>query len=141
MKPVIKTEKLEVATKGENQVVNITPLIQQTLDKIGAKEGFALLFLQSTTSSLTIVEFEEGLLTDIPKAMERFAPKSKDYEHEKAYQDGNGHSHVKSSVMGLDLIIPFQNRSLLLGTWQQIVLVEYDVRPRKRSIIVQIVAE
>jgi secondary thiamine-phosphate synthase enzyme len=139
--PLIRTEKLEVKTKGENDIVNVTNGIQGSLTRSEAKEGFLVLFLQSTTSALTIMEYEEGLLRDLPNAMEELAPKSGQYEHERAYHDGNGYSHVRSSIIGTSLSVPFANRKILLGTWQQIVLIEFDIRPRNRSLIVQIISE
>ncbi len=134
-------KKIEVKTENEDNIVNITDLVQNTLTNSGVKKGFILLFLQSTTSSLTVIELEDGLLGDLPRALGRIAPKSIDYEHEKAYRDGNGHAYVKSSLMGVDLAVPFKDGLLLLGTWQQIVVIEFDIRPRNRSIIAQIVSE
>jgi secondary thiamine-phosphate synthase enzyme len=138
---LIVTRKLEFQTRGENDIVNISEKIQDTLLESRAKEGFVVVFVQSSTSSLSIMEFEEGLLSDIPASLSRLAPKDWPYEHEKAYRDGNGHSHVKSFIVGVDLIVPFSAGRLLLGTWQQIVLSEFDVRPRRRSVIVQIVSD
>lgn len=97
-----------------------------------------LLFLQSTTASLTIIEHEEGLLTDFKNAMERLVPRDSEYEHEKAWHDGNGHSHIRATIMGQSLTIPISGSSMLLGRWQQLILAEFDVKPRKRTIIVQI---
>jgi secondary thiamine-phosphate synthase enzyme len=138
---LIITYKIEVRTRGENDIVNLTDLVQDKLSKSRAKNGLVLLFLQSTTSALTIIEFEEGLLVDFPKTLDRLVPKSAEYEHEKAYHDGNGHSHVKSSIVGVDLALPYNDGHLLLGTWQQIVLVEFDIRPRARTLVMQIVTE
>ena len=138
---LIRTEKILVRTKGENDTVNVTNLVQDKIAKSKAKDGFMILFLQSTTSALTVMEFEDGLRIDIPRAMSKIVPKSIEYEHEKAYHDGNGHSHVKSSMIGVDLVLPFKDRELLLGTWQQIAVMEFDVRPRERTLIVQIVTE
>ena len=138
---MITIETLDINTEGENDIVNISDRVQDLLSRSKAKEGFLVLFLQSTTSALTIMEFEDGLLKDLPKAMEHVAPKSGDYEHERAYHDGNGHSHVRSAVVGLSLTIPFADKRMLLGTWQQVVLMEFDVRPRHRSLIVQIVSD
>lgn len=138
---MIQTEKILVKTENEDHIVNITDVVQNTLTKSGVKEGFILVFLQSTTSSLTVMEFEDGVLIDLPRALGRLAPKSIDYEHEKAYRDGNEHSHVKSSAVGIDLAVPFKDGLLLPGTWQQIVAVEFDIRWRNRSIIAQIVSE
>ena len=137
---MITTKKIEIKTSGENDIVNITDKIQSLINDSDAVEGNVVLFLQSTTSALTIIEYEGGLLTDIPNALNRIAPKSGQYEHERAYHDGNGHSHVRSSIIGASLTIPFSKKTLLLGTWQQIVLMEFDVPARTRSLIVQIVS-
>ncbi len=136
---MISTRKLEFETKGENDIVNITKEVQQVLEECKAREGFVTLFVQSSTSSLSIMEYEEGLLSDVHNSLSRIAPKNAEYEHEKACRDGNGHSHVKSFVVGVDLIIPFFAGRLLLGTWQQVVLSEFDIRPRHRNVIVQVV--
>ena len=138
---MIETHALEFDTAGENSILNITDRVEKVLDASKREgDGFVLLFLQSTTSALTIMEFEQGLLLDLPTAMERVAPKQAQYKHEQAWHDGNGHSHVKSALVGSSLTIPFskKNGGLLLGQWQQVVLVEFDVRPRKRTLIVQV---
>lgn len=137
---MIRTEKLEVQTKGENDIINITQKVDSILQKLGAKEGIANLFLQSTTSALTIIEYEEGLLTDFPRTLERLAPKNAPYEHEKAWGDGNAHSHMRSSLIGVSMTVPVIDGRLALGQWQSIVLTEFDVRPRKRTVIVQFVS-
>lgn len=139
---MIQTNKLNVKTSGENNIVNITKQIQELVwNTAREKDGYVLLFLQSTTSALIITEYENGILLDIPSAMEKIAPKSGNYEHEKAYRDGNGHSHVRSSILGVNITVPFQGGKLLLGTWQQIVAAEFDIRPRTRTIIVQVISE
>lgn len=136
--PMIKTIELEFQTKGENDLLNITERIQEKVSECGASEGFALLFLLSTTASLAIMEWEEGLLSDFGTMMERIAPKKASYEHEKAWHDGNGHSHMRSTLLGASLTVPFKGKTLLLGQWQQLMLAEFDVRPRKRTLIMQI---
>ena len=135
---MMETHRLEFATKGENDILNITEQIQNVIGNSEAHDGSVNLFLQSTTSSLTIIEWEPGILNDFRNAMERIAPKSGIYEHEIAWHDGNGHAHIRSGVVGGSLSIPFAKRKLLLGQWQQIVLAEFDVKPRKRTIIMQI---
>ena len=137
---MIETNTLEFSTKGENDILNITPQVEAVLDKSRTLEGSVVIFVQSTTSGLAIIEFEQGLLTDFPKVMERVAPKGVEYEHEAAWHDGNGHSHMRSSLLGTSLVVPFSGGRLLLGRWQQIVLAEFDVRPRKRTVIVQIIS-
>lgn len=135
---MIETRIIEIKTSGENDIVNITEDVQRVVSGSKLEEGCVILFVQSTTSSLTIIEYEEGLLSDIPRALERIAPKSPDYAHERAWHDGNGHSHVRSAILGTNLTIPFKEGKLMLGTWQQIVLCEFDVRPRRRTIVVQL---
>ncbi len=138
---MIDTKELEISTKGENDIQNITDKVQKIIDVSEVKAGFVLLFLMSSTSSLAIMEWEEGLLMDLPATMERIAPKEAVYEHEKAWHDGNGHSHMRSSILGASLAIPISEKKILLGTWQQIILVEFDVRPRRRKLVVQLHGE
>jgi len=138
---LIETHTLEFDTSGENEILNITRDVQNVLvDSKCDGDGNVLLFLQSTTAGLTIMEDEEGLFEDFPRTMERVAPKRAEYKHEQAWHDGNGHSHMRSAIVGTSLTIPFSKKKngLLLGQWQQVVLAEFDVRPRKRSLIVQI---
>lgn len=137
---MMETHRLEFATKGENDILNITDQVQGLLVNTEAHDGSLNLFLQSTTSCLTILEWEPGVLNDFRNAMERIAPKSGIYEHELAWHDGNGHSHLRSGIVGASLSVPFAKKKLLLGQWQQIVLVEFDVKPRKRTVIMQILA-
>jgi secondary thiamine-phosphate synthase enzyme len=135
---MIETHKIEISTEGENDILNITEEIQRIVDQSELQDGIANLFLQSTTSGLTIMEWEKGILSDFRNAMERIAAKSGIYEHELAWHDGNGHSHIRSAVVGVTLSLPFAKKKLLLGQWQQIALAEFDVKPRRRSLIIQI---
>jgi secondary thiamine-phosphate synthase enzyme len=138
---MIETKSLEFKTKGENDILNITPDVEKVLKNSDANDGTVVLFVQSTTSGLVIIEYEDGLLQDFQMMMERIAPKGAEYQHEKAWHDGNGHSHMRSSILGMNLVIPFQDKTLLLGQWQQVILAEFDVRPRKRTVIMQILAD
>ncbi len=122
-------------------MVDLTDKIQDVVDKGKPRNGVAFLFVPGSTGSLTTIEYEPGLTVDFPAALDRLAPRNFSYEHEKRWHDGNGHSHVKASLLGPDLAVPFKDRKLLLGTWQQIVFVELDVRPRDRTIIVQLIGE
>jgi secondary thiamine-phosphate synthase enzyme len=135
---MMETHRLEFTTKGENDFVNITEQVQNVLDSSDANDGSVNLFLQSTTSGLTIIEWEPGILSDLRNALERISSKSGIYEHESAWHDGNGHSHIRSGMVGVSLTIPYAKRKLLLGQWQQIVLAEFDVKSRKRTIVMQI---
>ena len=135
---MIETHHLDLQTKGTDDIIRITDEVQRVLAKSGVREGSVLLFLQSTTASIAIIEDEEGLLSDFKSAMERLVPRDLEYEHEKAWHDRNGHSHIRATIMGQSLTIPISDSSMLLGRWQQLVLTEFDVRPRKRTVIVQI---
>lgn len=122
-------------------MVNITEETQEVLNKAKITDGVAFLFVPGSTGALTTIEYEPGLVLDFPAALDRLVPKNMPYEHEKRWHDGNGHSHVKASLLGPDLAVPFQKKRLLLGTWQQIVFVELDTRPRERTVVVQLIGE
>ncbi|HZY94100.1 MAG TPA: secondary thiamine-phosphate synthase enzyme YjbQ [Candidatus Bathyarchaeia archaeon] len=103
------------------------------------RNGIIVLFLPGSTAALTTIEYEPGLLHDFPAMLDRIAPSNIPYEHENHWHDGNGHSHVRASLLGPDLTIPLQDGKLVLGTWQQIVFIELDIRPRNREIIIQLI--
>jgi len=135
------SESFEFDTKGELHIINVTEDVEKTLKNSGLKNGIACLFTTSSTSAITTIEYEPGLLQDLPAALERLFPKKIRYEHEERWHDGNGHSHVRASFLGPSLTIPFQNSRPILGTWQQIVFVELDIRGRRRKIVVQAIGE
>jgi secondary thiamine-phosphate synthase enzyme len=135
------TEEISFNTKHEGDVLDITESVQQVLTSKEVYKGVVTLFVAGSTGALTTIEFEPGLSFDFPAMLERIAPKEIDYEHENLWHDGNGHSHVRASLIGPSLTVPFSNQRLTLGTWQQIVFIELDVRARKRKIIVQILGE
>jgi secondary thiamine-phosphate synthase enzyme len=122
-------------------MVDITGEVQQAVEESGLNAGVATVFVPGSTAAITTIEFEPGLAKDFPGMLERVAPKDIEYEHQKAWHDDNGRSHVKASLVGPSLSIPFEGGVLTLGTWQQIVFVEFDIRPRRREIIVQVVGE
>jgi len=130
-----------VNSRGEGDMTDITSEVQAILESTGVRDGIVTLFVAGSTSALTTIEYEPGLLKDFPAMLERIAPRHINYEHEKRWHDGNGHSHVKASLIGPSLTVPFKDRRLSLGTWQQIVFVELDTRPRTRQIIAQIIGE
>lgn len=134
----IITEHLSVATRGNSDIVDITPQVSSFVAKNKLKEGNVTVFVSGSTASVTTTEYEPGLIKDIPAAMERLAPQSITYHHNETWHDGNGHSHVRASMMGPSLTVPFSKGELLLGTWQQIVLIDFDTRARKRKIVVQL---
>jgi len=130
---------IELDTKGEMDIVDITHEVQKIVDESGIEDGIVCIFCPGSTGAITTIEYEDGLLYDLPNALERIAPKNAYYKHEERWHDGNGHSHVRASLIGPSLTVPIENGKLLLGTWQQIVFVECDIRPRRRRLIVHIV--
>lgn len=138
---VVVTGSIKLETKGEVDIINVTDEVRRVVSESGVKDGIACVFTMSSTSSVTTLEYEPGLLKDLPDALERLFPRELDYGHEQMWHDGNGHSHVRASFMKPGLTVPFNGGNLLLGTWQQIVFVEMDNKRRKRELVVQIVGE
>lgn len=138
--PVI-TKRVNVRTRGEADIIDISEHISKAVRESGLSNGIVTVFVKGSTAAITTIEYEPGLLKDFPKMLEHVAPKGIEYEHEKAWHDGNGHSHVRASLLGPSLTIPFVDGGLVLGTWQQVVLIELDIRSRERSIIMQIIGE
>jgi secondary thiamine-phosphate synthase enzyme len=136
----VNAHVLKIQTRHEGELVDITRQVQDIVEATNTPSGVAFLFVPGSTAALTTIEYEPGLEKDFPAALERLAPRNISYEHEKSWHDGNGHSHVKAALLGPDLAVPFQNGKLSLGTWQQIVFVELDVRPRDRTLIVQLLS-
>lgn len=137
----ILTETLSISTPGKSALVDITRSVEELLLKTGLSSGQVTVFIPGATAGVTTIEYEPGLLKDFPEALERIAPSNISYHHDATWHDGNGHSHVRASMIGPSLCVPFQNRQLLLGTWQQNVVVDCDIRPRKRRVIVQFIGE
>jgi secondary thiamine-phosphate synthase enzyme len=133
----IFTDFIRVSTKGRSDVVDITPQVEQVLDRSGFCEGQLTVFVPGSTAGVTTLEFEPGLIEDMPAALERLAPSGAAYRHDATWGDGNGHSHVRAAFIGASLTVPFKEGRMLLGRWQQIVLVDCDNRSRERSIVVQ----
>ncbi len=122
-------------------MIDLTEKISDSVTESGITNGSAIIFVSGSTGSVTTIEFEPGLIQDFPEMLNRIAPKNLDYGHERMWHDGNGHSHVKASLLGPSLTIPFIDGQLCLGTWQQIVFVELDTRERTRNLVLQIIGE
>ncbi len=137
----VESQTLRFHTRREGEILDITGQVQALVEASRIKDGVASLFVPGSTAALTTIEYEPGLISDMGSMLDRIAPKDASYEHEKRWRDGNGHSHVRASLVGPDLCVPFQDRRLTLGTWQQIVFVELDVRPRERTVVVQLMGE
>jgi secondary thiamine-phosphate synthase enzyme len=137
----IGTESIQIRSRGENDMIDITRSISKGVEDSKIKYGIVTVFVAGSTAAVTTIEYEPGLKIDFPKMLCRIAPKNLEYEHDKTWHDGNGHSHIRASLVGPSLTIPFKDSRLLLGAWQQIVIVEMDIRERERKIILQIMGE
>lgn len=137
----VHTVREQVRSQGDSEISDITGLAERALRKSGLKDGILNVFIPGSTAGVTTIEFESGAVHDLRAAIERLAPKTLRYEHDQRWGDGNGYSHVRAALLKAGLAIPFQQGQLLLGTWQQIVLVDFDNRPRNREIIFQMVGE
>ena len=135
------TDALSLSTRGDADIIDITPQVSALVRKHEFTHGQALIFVSGSTAGLTTIEYEPGLLKDLPAAFEKLAPKGARYHHEETWHDGNGHSHVRAALLGCSLTVPFKDGHLLVGTWQQIVLIDFDNRPRRREVVVQLMGE
>ena len=137
----IITKTISIHSKGENDMVDLTTPTSEAIVETKLKDGIVTIFVAGSTAAITTIEYEPGLQADFPEMLSRIAPKNVHYAHDKTWHDGNGHSHVRASLVGPSLTIPFKNHNLMLGTWQQIVLIEMDTRKRERKIILQMIGE
>ena len=138
---MIIQKKLKVSTQGFNDIKDITPHLREYLKDSGLEEGYLIVFVPGSTGGLTTIEYEPGLLMDFPEFMEKLAPMSANYHHDNTWHDGNGYAHLRASLIGPSLTIPFENGQLVLGTWQQVIFLDFDNRSRSRQLHVQINGE
>jgi len=134
----IQTLEFHIQTEGRTDIIDITNRVEQLLSESGLDEGSALVFAPGSTAGITTIEYEPGLLQDYPDFFEKIIPSGDRYAHDDTWHDGNGYSHVRAALQGASFTVPFSRRKLLLGTWQQIILVDFDHRPRDRRVIVQL---
>ncbi len=137
----IVTSELPFKTTGQTDIINITREVQEEVLQSGVQDGSIMLFISGSTAALTTIEFESGVVNDLKKAIDRIAPRDIPYEHDRRWGDGNGFSHVRASLLGPSLSIPLMEGRLFLGTWQQVVLLDFDNRPRSRKVTVQIMGK
>ena len=137
----IKTTRVEKNTKGFSDVIDITNDVEKFIDKCKVTNGIATVFVPGSTGAVTTAEYEPGLKKDIPEFVDKILPQDAYYHHNETWHDGNGFSHMRAALYGPSLTVPFENRRLTLGTWQQIVLLDFDARPRKREIVIQVIGE
>ncbi len=132
---------IEKETRGFTDILDITDDVRHLLAKSGLENGSVLLFVPGSTGGLTTIEYEPGLLEDLPELFEKLIPSNRPYHHDKTWGDGNGFSHLRASLLGPSLNVPFSHGRLTLGTWQQIIFIDFDNRPRHRHLVVQIIGE
>jgi secondary thiamine-phosphate synthase enzyme len=137
----IVTKNIQIKSRGEDDVIDITRPTLKAIKESSLKDGVVTVFVSGSTAAITTIEYEPGLRNDFPKMLNRIVPRDIEYEHDKTWNDGNGHSHVRASLVGPSLTIPFKDGTLLLGIWQQVVLLEMDTRQRERQIVLQIMGE
>ena len=138
---MIYSDYIRINTEGKNEITDISPDVRDLLGKSGIKNGSVLVFVPGATGALTTIEFEPGLISDFPELMEKLIPEAGDFQHNRTWGDGNGHSHLRASMIGPSLTIPVIEGELILGTWQQIIFLEFDNKPHNRRIVVQVSGE
>ena len=137
----IVNDFIEISTMGNTDIINITDEVFELVQKSGLKRGNIVVFISGSTAGVTSIEYEPGLIKDLPEILEKIAPSTIQYHHDKTWGDGNGYAHIRAALVGASFTIPFENGKPLLGTWQQIVVLDFDNRPRKRKITIQMIGE
>ena len=138
---MVVTKKITAHTKGGCDIIDITPQVEREVTDTGINSGTVTLFVAGSTAGLSTIEFEPGLIADFESMWERIVPVNIRYDHDCRWGDGNGHAHVRASLLGASLVIPFADKRLTLGTWQQIIVVDFDNRHRSRQIVLQIMGD
>lgn len=137
----VKSISFQIKTSGRTDILDITHRVQEEVYSSGIKNGTATVFVPGSTAGVTTIEYEPGVLNDLKKAIEKLAPEGIHYDHDSRWGDGNGFSHVRAALLGASFSVPFNNGHLALGTWQQIVILDFDNRPRSRNALIQIVGD
>jgi secondary thiamine-phosphate synthase enzyme len=138
---VVVTDRHEISTKGQNDAHDITGAVAAAVAASGVDNGVATVFVVGSTAGITTIEFEPGAIADLNRLFEDLAPRRGEYRHHLRWGDDNGSSHVRAAMLGPSIVVPFVAGALTLGTWQQVMLLEFDTRPRRREIVIQIVGE
>ena len=137
----VKTLSLSLSTQGNADVRDITDQVARNILQSGLKDGTVTIFCPSSTSALTTIEYESGAISDLHRLFDEILPSDREYAHNARWHDGNGHSHMRAALLGASLTVPFVDRQLTLGTWQQIIYVDFDNRPRQRKLVLQLIGE
>jgi len=138
---MVVNKKIGIRTKGECDLIDITGQVKREVLDSGINMGTVTIFISGSTAGVSTIEYESGLVSDFQSMWERIIPRNIPYQHDRRWGDGNGYSHVRASLLGASLVVPFTDKTLALGTWQQIVVVDFDNRPRSRDIVLQIMGE
>lgn len=138
---MIKTEIISVKSGGHTDIIDITGDVKKILRSCDTKDGSVLVFVSGSTASVSTIEYEPNLVKDVKRVLDEIAPYGKDYEHHKTWGDDNGPAHVRSTMLGPSVTVPVQDGELVLGTWQQIVVLDFDTRPRSREVVIQVMGE
>lgn len=138
---MIQTERISVKSEGHCDIIDITGKVSGIIEKSKIRNGSAVIFVSGSTASVSTMEYEPNLVKDVKRVLEKIAPYGPDYEHHKTWSDDNGASHVRATLLGPGITVPFENKKLLLGTWQQIVLMDFDTGPRSREVVIQLTGE
>ncbi|HLF24844.1 MAG TPA: secondary thiamine-phosphate synthase enzyme YjbQ [Anaerolineae bacterium] len=138
---MVTSKQLTLQTKGNGDTHDLTGAVGRAVNESGVRNGVVTLFVIGSTAGLTTIEYEPGAVADLQTAFERIAPRRGEYQHHLRWGDDNGHAHVRAALLGPSLSVPFVDGQLTLGTWQQIILVDFDTRPRRREVVAQIVGE
>ena len=136
----VHTSELRVSTRGDSDILDITDQVQSAVAESGAGEGQASAFVRGSTAAITTMEYEPGGIHDLQRLLERLVPTTGDYQHNRLNRDTNSHAHQRASIVGPSEVVPVEGGRLALGTWQQLVLVDFDDRPRERTVVVQVVS-
>jgi secondary thiamine-phosphate synthase enzyme len=137
----VKTTSIQVSTRGNADMVNLTDQVAKSIIESGMKDGIVTIFTPSSTSALTTIEYESGCLSDLKRLFDEIVDPERQFAHNARWGDGNGHSHVRAALVGASFTIPFVDKRLTLGTWQQLILIDFDNRSRRRELVVQILGE
>ena len=135
----VRNSKFQINTKGYTDIIDITHKVKNEVYKYGLKDALVQVYVAGSTVSLTTIEYEPGLIKDFPQIMEKLVPSSEFYHHDDTWHDGNGHSHIRASIIGNSVSIPLVEGALQIGTWQQIVLIDFDNKPRSRTVTLQVI--
>ena len=138
---MVTNKTISIQTKGNCDMIDITAQVTREISNSSMNNGIATIFVSGSTAGISTIEYEDGLVSDFKSMWDRNVPQNLPYQHDRRWGDGNGHSHIRASLLGPSMVIPFANKKMALGTWQQIIVIDFDNRPRSREIFLQLLGE